>query len=108
MRMTLDTGQWRSSSTYDFVDGLAAADLAWEWLRRNADYQRDYADIERGAVDPQTYRDTVRARWGLQFRSPSRAQRCRNHGLLGTRGGSGHRHPHGAPADPGLGECCTA
>jgi len=22
--------QWRSSSTYDFVDGLAAADLAWE------------------------------------------------------------------------------
>nr|WP_245421764.1 DUF6499 domain-containing protein [Rhodoplanes serenus] len=106
--MTLDTSQWRSSSTYDFVDGLAAADLAWEWLRRNADYQRDFANIERGAVDPQRYRDVVRARWGLQFRSPPKAQRHRNYSLLGAGGRPRHRHPHGASADPGLGECCAA
>ncbi|WP_375142855.1 transcriptional regulator domain-containing protein [Pelagibacterium sp. 26DY04] len=108
MRMTLDTSRWRSSSTYDYVDGLVAADLAWEWLRRNADYQRDYAEIERGVVDPQRYRDLVRARWGLQFRSPSNAQRHRNHSLLGAGGRSGHSHPHSASADTGLAECCAA
>lgn len=106
--MALDTSRWRSSSTYDFVDGLVASDLAWEWLRRNADYQRDYADIERGVADPQRYRDIVRTRWGLQFRSPSNAQRHRNYSLLGARDRSRHRHPHGASADTGLAERCAA
>ncbi|MER9291522.1 DUF6499 domain-containing protein [Mesorhizobium sp. M0510] len=44
--MRPDTSLWRSSSTYDYLDDLVAADLAWEWLRRNPDYQRDYAEAE--------------------------------------------------------------
>lgn len=106
--MTLDTFQWRSSSTYDFVDSLVAPDLAWEWLRRNADYQRDYAEMEHPAADAQRLTDLVRRKWGLQFPCAPRFQRYRNNDLLGSRGRSRHRHSHRTSAALGLGEHCTA
>src|SRR3546814_6613961 len=43
--MKPDTSRWRSSSTYDYLDDLIPSDLAWEWLRRNTGYQRDYSEI---------------------------------------------------------------
>ena len=42
-----DTSRWRSSDTYDYLDQLVAPDLAWECLRRNAVYQRDFAESTR-------------------------------------------------------------
>ena len=80
--MTLDTSRWRSSPIYDFVDDLVAPDLAWEWLRRNAGYQRDYAEVERPDTDRQRLTKMVRMRWGLQFPCEPNFQRHRNDGAI--------------------------
>lgn len=70
-----DTSRWRSSPTYDYVDGLRAPDLAWEWLRRNADYQRDYAQIGLRVEDQERLMKLVRQRWGLLFPGSSHFER---------------------------------
>jgi hypothetical protein len=33
---------WRSSADYAYLNDLDPAELAWEFLRRNPDYQRDH------------------------------------------------------------------
>lgn len=60
--MSQDASRWRSAEAYDYLDDLSAADLAWEYLRRNPDYQNDFqtASQARGA-------DGLSARWGLRF-----------------------------------------
>ena len=47
--MKPDISQWRSSSTYDFLDDIDSPDIAWEWLRRNAKYQGDYRAVADAA-----------------------------------------------------------
>lgn len=37
-----DTSLWCQESAYDYFDDLPLEGLAWEFLRRNPDYQRDY------------------------------------------------------------------
>lgn len=86
--MTPDTSRWRSSPTYDYLDNLPPPDLAWEWVRRNSEYQRDYADFERQEDNQQPMTHQVRRRWGLQFLCPSLAQGNRKPGILVGR----HRH----------------
>lgn len=70
--MVLETA-WQSSDAYAFVDALSPAQLAWEWLRRNEAYRRDYAML-RVADDPEkeTLAALMRARWGLRFPDRSR------------------------------------
>jgi len=80
--MTPDISRWRSTSTYDYLDDLASPDLGWEWLRRNNDYQRDYAQTRRPACDLLELTGRVRKRWGLQFPRPSIAQRHSSPDLL--------------------------
>ncbi|WP_431522189.1 transcriptional regulator domain-containing protein, partial [Klebsiella pneumoniae] len=36
---------WRSETAYDYIDKLNPGDIAWEFLRRNPDYQRAYQDL---------------------------------------------------------------
>lgn len=59
---------WRSPEAYANMQGAEAADFAWEYLRRNGDYRRDYDSLGKGALSagpgPQ-----FRERWGLSFRS---------------------------------------
>lgn len=56
---------WRSPSDYDYLKELDRAELAWEFLRRNPEYQKDFARI----VDVTKRKATVVAeRWGLCFR----------------------------------------
>lgn len=93
--MTPDISRWRSTSTYDYLDDLVSPDLGWEWLRRNGDYQRDYAETRRPACDLRELTNRVRKRWGLQFRCPSIAQRDRNSRLLVPRGRHQHRAADG-------------
>ena len=45
--MRPDTSRWRTDSAYDFMDHAGVDHLAWECLRRNADYQKDYRDLRR-------------------------------------------------------------
>lgn len=60
--MSPDASSWRSAEAYDYLDDLPAADLAWEYLRRNPDYHGDF-QAARGAGDGG---ERV-ARWGLRF-----------------------------------------
>lgn len=65
--MVLETA-WHSSEAYAFVDALSPSQLAWEWLRRNEAYRRDYARF-RLVEDPEreTLAALMQARWGLRF-----------------------------------------
>ncbi len=65
--MTPDISHWRSSEHYDYVEDLVSPELAWEWLRRNEDYQRDFeaAQVEPNADTAAT--EATRSRWGLRF-----------------------------------------
>ena len=56
-----DTSHWRSKETYDYLDSLPPEGLAWEFLRRNENYQREYSTHKRrGNVDASKH-------WGLRF-----------------------------------------
>lgn len=83
--MKPDISRWRSASAYDYLDRLVAPDLAWEWLRRNGDYQRDYSEIRGHETEASLLTDRTRQRWGLQFRCSSVPQRYRNDDILGAR-----------------------
>lgn len=49
---------WLDDRTYDHFDDLDLSGLAWECLRRNKDYQSDYASGRD---------DGACASWGLRF-----------------------------------------
>lgn len=60
--MSPDASRWRFADAYDYLDDLPAADLAWEYLRRNPDYQNDFRAARRGMDH-----EALSARWGLRF-----------------------------------------
>lgn len=66
MVMVNGPADWRDDSAYDYVDGLNASDMGWEFLRRNADYRRDYAAISKEEA-PDTRIEAVCRFWGLRF-----------------------------------------
>ncbi|WP_246299809.1 transcriptional regulator domain-containing protein [Sinorhizobium psoraleae] len=100
--MRPDTSQWRSSSTYDYVDDLSCPDLAWEFLRRNPGYQQDFLALQQTTADRKALLLALRQRWGLQFRNCADTQSHSNdrNVVAGTeyRHSSADIHPH-RPAD---------
>ena len=74
---------WRSEERYADLGECSAADLAWEFLRRNPQYQDDCALLRQDASSGQTDAERVRLdRWGLSFRRRSDAHRPPAAGLL--------------------------
>lgn len=65
--MTPDTAQWRNDSVYAHYDTIPASGLAWECLRRNRDYQKDYASSLQATGDLQRVHQRMMRRWGLRF-----------------------------------------
>ncbi len=69
----MPTQYWRSPETIDQLGRLGRPGFAVEFLRRNADYRRDYAQTQRQIarlhVDAQTARSGLVRRWGLRFRA---------------------------------------
>ncbi|GGZ32596.1 DUF2285 domain-containing protein [Asticcacaulis endophyticus] len=63
--MYIDTTQWRSGRRYDFFDTLPANGLAWECLRRNEDYQKDFAEVQSDVCKDEPARHDIANRWGL-------------------------------------------
>jgi len=66
---------WRSTAAYAYLNELDPAQIAWEFLRRNPTYKRDY----RTAMGLATRRhaDAFVSRWGLRFPfRPTTAGRC--------------------------------
>ena len=58
---------WRSEEAYANLKNAESMDIAWEWLRRDTDYQRNYQSLVQaqrltGATE------TFRLQWGLSFR----------------------------------------
>ena len=98
-----DASQWRSSEIYDRFEDLTASELAWEWLRRNEAYARDFATLADKDIDPQALTDRIRQRWGLMFPGRSRARLTCCSGPLAPRRGYQRRGP-GADASP-IGWC---
>lgn len=86
-----DASQWRSSEIYDRLEDLTASELAWEWLRRNEAYARDFAALADKDIDPPTLTDRIRQRWGLMFPGRSSAQRSRRQNSLASRRGHQRR-----------------
>ena len=80
--MPPDPSRWRSASEYDYVESLTAPDLAWEWLRRNTDYQHDYAGAIERKEDPRDLTHLMRRSWGLRFPDRSPADCDAGGGLL--------------------------
>jgi len=59
---------WRSEEDYANFEKAEAADIAWEWLRRDGDYHKDYGALTTPArLNGAT--DDFRHKWGLSFRS---------------------------------------
>ncbi|TPL35561.1 DUF6499 domain-containing protein [Mesorhizobium sp. B2-4-8] len=67
---------WRSQSTEDALNRLERQGFAWEFLRRNPDYRRDYDRLcgppAHRPRDLQPYR-SVALHWGLRFPVRSRS-----------------------------------
>jgi hypothetical protein len=63
--MQPDTSPWRVKEGYDYLERLPPEGLAWEFLRRNTNYQHDYnlRKSERGSRG----RADIANRWGLQY-----------------------------------------
>ena len=66
-----EASKWRSSSVAQHYADHDYADFAQEFLRRNADYRRDFADMmnritENPSVE-QVEREGLAGRWGLRF-----------------------------------------
>ncbi|WP_333675229.1 transcriptional regulator domain-containing protein [Agrobacterium tumefaciens] len=88
--MTAKISHWRSSEIYDYLDDLDSPDLAWEWLRRNTDYQKDYAH-----ADSPSLKRELHQKWGSQFFRPAVGE-CRRASRYLVRGGGHQRraaHP---------------
>jgi hypothetical protein len=58
---------WRSEEAYANFGNAESMDIAWEWLRRDANYQSDYQSLENAQRLSDTT-ETFRQRWGLSFR----------------------------------------
>jgi hypothetical protein len=58
---------WRSAAAYAYLNDLNPAELAWEFLRRNPDYQRDYRAVASDAAGLAQFPEQLILRWGLRF-----------------------------------------
>jgi Family of unknown function (DUF6499) len=59
--------EWRSASAYTYLNELNPAELAWEFLRRNPDYQRDYRTAVEETTSEAEPAERLALRWGLRF-----------------------------------------
>lgn len=74
---------WRSDERYAAVNEFSPAELAWEFLRRNPDYQQDFRTWNEVASGGTSRVDDARwARWGLTFPGGPEALRARPASLL--------------------------
>ncbi|WP_426441180.1 transcriptional regulator domain-containing protein [Bradyrhizobium genosp. P] len=61
---------WRSRDSFGSLDDAEITDVAWEGLRQNVDYRRDYAAMIASSPDG-AVTEEFRRRWGICFRPRS-------------------------------------
>ncbi|WP_430650034.1 transcriptional regulator domain-containing protein [Bradyrhizobium ivorense] len=99
-----EQGTWRISTAYDYVNELDAPDLAWEFLRRNPEYQQDYNRLKQRGFGEDEAAAALSAKWGLSFRGRPRTSGTQRERSLVADGRSLDADPAGAPD---LGCTCT-
>ncbi len=68
---------WRAASAVETLNSLDRAGFAWEFLRRNPRYRREYNQAAKEAASAAS--EAAGHRWGLSFRLRSQTrspQRC--------------------------------
>jgi hypothetical protein len=70
---------WHAANAYTYLDVLGSTAFAWEFLRRNADYQATWRLIASDGDPTPEMSERLAQRWGLRFRGqPGPARRpCR-------------------------------
>jgi len=63
----MSQSDWRSPASYTRAEALDHTGFAWECLRRNPDYRRDFQTVSKAALDQYAIA-AFRKRWGLSFR----------------------------------------
>ena len=63
---------WRDATNYQYLIDLTPSELAWEFLRRNPEYEREVAMFDSADEHAAT---ALTAHWGLRF--PDTAKRIR-------------------------------
>ena len=58
---------WRSEQAYANFEKAETVDIAWEWLRRDSEYQGEYKALVSGE-QPVGVTHEFRQKWGLSFR----------------------------------------
>jgi hypothetical protein len=99
-----EQGTWRISTAYDYVNELDAPDLAWEFLRRNPEYQQDYNRLKQRGLEEDQAAAALSAKWGLSFRDRPRTSGTRRERSLVADSRSLDAGTAGAPD---LGCTCT-
>lgn len=89
--MMPDASQWRSSERYEPVERMSASGLAWEWLRRNEAYNRDFDALSAHNADIAMLTDAIRQRWRLRFRGRPRTRSRCGYRFLDASGRHQHR-----------------
>jgi hypothetical protein len=75
------TPDWRNAAAYSYLQELNRAELAWEFLRRNPNYNRDFRTAGRRTSDQTDFPERLARHWGLRF--PCRSGAARRQGAAG-------------------------
>jgi hypothetical protein len=94
----MSRADWRSPGAYEELRSLDAPGFAWEFLRRNADFQRQRRKLERAArqgILDQAEADAFTRHWGVRFRERLR-DKPRRPGSMGGARSAKRGRPDGA------------
>ncbi|WP_408872126.1 transcriptional regulator domain-containing protein [Gluconobacter sp. Dm-62] len=72
---------WQSPAAYEHAQDIAAAGMAWEYLRRDDEYRRAFQKMKTLPVPKPGGSKVFSKRWGLRFPCRSVAA-CRPHACL--------------------------
>nr|WP_292769900.1 DUF6499 domain-containing protein [Mesorhizobium sp.] len=80
----MPSSDWRAPATYGHARSIPAAGFAWEYLRRDDDYRRDFHRLKRKSRYDTEARTAFANRWGLRFRGGPRPTRRSCIAVLGA------------------------
>jgi len=63
---------WRSPAAYAYTKTIPAAGFAWEYLRRNDEYRKDFLSTNADGKPGTDQLENFARRWGLRFSKRSR------------------------------------
>jgi len=84
---------WRSAIAVETLNRLDRSGFAWEFLRRNPRYRREYNQISKEAASEASVKEAVGQRWGLCFRLRSQAGNLGRSSNLATGACASQRNP---------------